>query len=243
MNKELILRNLEAVRESTESEDGFEVCSRLLALAGAVIRQEGTAKDVALDDKALRMLYGQYVKVGNGLLDLFSSLEQRYNPQEDERKLKEGLSGIQDKLLSACKEYGQVEAANRELLQKEKDLRTKKNELEELTTKIPELIHLRDKELAALQQKKEQLEESLSDLNSACESAKEVVERYQAEVGENGRLIRMLPEQYGTTKNVDDLIAQIKKEEEAVEYRRIPFEEMLEKLLCEIRNSYEAVKS
>lgn len=243
MNRELVQKNLEAIGKSAQDGNGADVCSGLLALAGVVLRGEKMTGTEKQNGEALRMLYGQYVKIGNTMLELLAELEQAYTPKEDEKKLNNSIAGIREKLEETQTAYGAVTTAQAGLLDSEAALRAEAEKLEKIKAKIEELTALKTEKIKTLRQETEQMKQSLVALDTTCKKSRETVERYQAELGEDGRLIRMLPEQYGTVKTVDELTATIREREKTERDLHDAFEQMLEKLIGEIENSYEKLKT
>lgn len=236
MKYELEFRNLEQIRQLLNEDRQFEACTTLLALGSLLIQ------NADLDTMKPVMLLGQYSKISKQLLNLFETLMTTFSPNDELKEYKIRLQDVNAEIKTIQSEYRDLEKVNVELLAQEKALRDRKEELQKLTNTITELKNIKEKEIEEQESQQEQLKEKLELLNEQAETTKSLLERYKAELSEDGRLIRELPEQYGTTKNVDELIAEIKKQEQEVQNLHSSYEQGLTNLIEQIRISYEILK-
>ena len=236
MKYELEFRNLEQIRQLLNEDRQFEACTTLLALGSLMIQKANlnTMKPV--------MLLGQYSKVSKQLLNLYETLMTKFSPKDELKEYENRLQDVNAELKTVQSEYSDLEKVNAELLAQEKALQDKKEELQKLINTITELKNIKEKEIKELESQQEQLKKKLELLNEQAEAAKSLLERYKAELSEDGRLIRELPEQYGTTQNVDDLIAEIKNQEQEAQNLHSSYEQGLTNLIEQIRISYEILK-
>lgn len=236
MKYELEFRNLEQIRQLLNEDRQFEACTTLLALGSLMIQKANlnTMKPV--------MLLGQYSKVSKQLLNLYETLMTKFSPKDELKEYEKRLQDVNAELKTVQSEYSDLEKVNAELLAQEKVLQDRKEELQKLINTITELKNIKEKEIKELESQQEQLKKKLELLNEQAEAAKSLLERYKAELSEDGRLIRELPEQYGTTQNVDDLIAEIKNQEREAQNLHSSYEQGLTNLIEQIGISYEILK-
>lgn len=128
------------------------------------------------------------------------------------------------------------------MLEQEEELHEQRMKLEEWIAKDAELAHLKENDIKQLKSQHRLWEEKLEQLNEEAKNAKYLLERYQSELSEDGRLIRNLPDQYGTIQSVDSLIASLKEQEYHVQNMHSSYEQGLMTLIEQIRISYEKLK-
>lgn len=236
MNYELEFENLGEIQQLLNEDKPFDACSRLLALGVTLIQKA--------DEKPMKpvMLLGQYSKVSKQLMKLYEALMAEFSLNDELKKYEERLQDMNDELNKIQSEYIKLSSVNDELLSQEKELRETKEKLENLVVKSAELKNMKETEIKELESQQGLLEEKLEKLDEETKKARDSLERYKAELSEDGRLIRELPEQYGTTKSVDQLIAELKSQEIEAQNLHKAYEQGLTNLIEQISISYEILK-
>lgn len=236
MKNELEFRNLEQIRQLLEEGKRYEACTMLLALGNLLIQYEGVHSMQPV------MLLGQYSKVSRQLLTLYHSLMETFSPDHELKQYESRLQEVIHDLQQIRDEYRMLETSNAKLIEQEKALKDEKKKLQERNAKVTELTNLKENEILSLKKQHRLLEEKLEELNAEAQAAKASLECYQSELSEDGRLIRSLPNKYGTTQGVDDLIASLKQQECQAQELHSSYEHGLTALIEQIKNSFEILR-
>lgn len=207
MNAELILSNIEILREQIEQGQQAEACETMLNLSRLLIA--GPPKEPQ-EARAIRRLYGSYAGAASSLCELFKALKDNYSPTADMKDMVTRIETLQQDLNSCEEEARRIREHNKKLLDQETALKEKKAELEALKKQVDELICLKDVELDKLTKEIAGLEQQLDRLEQACEQADREKARWQATLRENIALINQLPESIAA-EHIDEMIRQMKE--------------------------------
>lgn len=207
MNAELILSNVEILKEQIEQGRQAEACETMLNLSRLLIA--GPPKEPQ-EARTTRKLYGSYAGAASSLCELFKALKDSYSPTADMEDMVTRIEALQQDLNSCGEEARRIREQNKKLLDQEMALKEKKAELEALKKKVDELIHLKNVELNELKKEIAGLEQQLGRLERACEQADRERARWQATLRENIALIRQLPESVAA-EHIDKTIFQVKE--------------------------------
>lgn len=207
MNVELILSNMEILKERIEQGQQAEACETMLNLSRLLIADPPKEPREA---RATRKLYGSYAGAASSLCELFKTLKDNYSPTADMKGMVTQIEELQQDLNSYEEEARRIREQNKELLDQETALNEKKAELEALKKQVEELIYLKNIELNELEEEIASLEQELVRLQQACEQAGEEKAQWQATLRENIALINQLPESVAA-EHIDKTIVQMKE--------------------------------
>lgn len=207
MNVELILSNMEILKEWIEQGQQTEACETMLNLSRLLIADPPKESQEA---RTTRKLYGSYAGAASSLCELFKTLKDNYMPTVDMKDMVTQIEALQQELNSCKEEARRIRKQNKELLDQETALNEKKAELETLKKQVAELINLKNVELNELEKEKAGLEQELTRLQQACEQAGEEKAQWQATLRENIALINQLPESVAA-EHIDKTILQMKE--------------------------------
>lgn len=234
MNIELIRQNLNACEAEQTSGDpqtayslAFQTARLLLSQAGAGLRQEG------MDPQPL---FIACVKAANVFPDLFTHLDASAAAE----KLRQRARELSELFAQKQAELAELEHANRDLLNQEDALRQEEVRLKETLEKVRALAELKEHGLEALRQEVAEWEQKAHELEEACQAAQAAQVRLEAVLGENGSLIRDLPDSVGAA-NVDDLIGQAKTAQAARQEEAGQSEQVLAQILEALEQLYTAL--
>lgn len=207
MNAELILSNMEILKERVEQGQQAEACKTMLNLSRLLITDPPKEP---LEARATRRLYGSYAGAASSLCELFKTLKDNYSPTADMEEMEKQIETLQEDLDACEKEARNIREKNKELLDQEEALKEKKAEREELKQKVAELIGLKNVELNKLQEEIITLKQEQERLQQACEHARKEKTQWQATLRENIALINLLPESVAEER-IDKMILWMKE--------------------------------
>lgn len=207
MNVELILSNMEILKERIEQGQQAEACETMLNLSRLLIADPPKEPREA---RATRKLYGSYAGAASSLCELFKMLKDNYLPSEDMKDMVTQIEALQQELNFCGEEARNIREQNKKLLDQETALNEKKAELETLKKQVDKLSYLKNVELNELKKEIAGLEQELARLQQACEQAGEKKAQWQATLRENIALINQLPESVAA-EHIDKTILQMKE--------------------------------
>lgn len=233
MNIELIRQNLSACEAEQTSGDlqaaynlAFQTARLLLSQAGAGLQQEGVNP---------QPLFIACVKAANVFPGLFAHLDV----SDSAEKLRQRTRELNELFTQKQSELETLEQANQDLLAQEDSLRQEELRLKETLAKVQALAELKERDLDSLRQEVSVWKQKASDLEEACQAARATQECLEALLGENGNLIRNLPDSVGAT-NVDDLIARAKEAQATCQEDANQSEKVLVQILEALEQLYTA---
>lgn len=201
MNIPLIQSNLKKVEDQAMHKNTTDAVGTAMAVVKLLLQDP-----IQADARSVYRAYGGMAKE---LRDCFETLLKNYKSGEDMKEMQEKINGVNKQIADYAKDAETIEATNRELLDAEETLRTRKQELEDLQKKVTELIRIQDQELKDLRAEVAKKSADLKKLEESCRQAQAEREKWLQVFDVNNQLIADLPESVAD-RTVDGLIAQAK---------------------------------
>ena len=201
MNIPLIQSNLKKVEDQAMHKNTTDAVGTAMAVVKLLLQDP-----IQADARSVYRAYGGMAKE---LRDCFETLKKNYKSGEDMKEMQEKINGVNKQIADYTKDAETIEATNRELLDAEETLRTRKQELEDLQKKVTELIRIRDQELKDLRAEVDKKKADLEKLEESCRQAQAEREKWLQVFDVNNRLIADLPDSVAD-RTAEALIAQAK---------------------------------
>ena len=209
MNIELIRLNLDRCA-AIDGELQPEEAARQALIVAQLLIAEAAQLEAPLDFSTAQLpVYIDGLKTAGAAQRLLGSAAAKIEGQTVSDLVRNRILELSGQREATEAELARLQADNQDLLDQEESLKARQKSLEEMSTRVEALIELQDQELKRLEETNRQLQTKLDALQEAAKTARDRYDRLNAEIGENGRIIKCMPESSGID-SVDALLLQMK---------------------------------